>query len=186
MARHLLELGHRQLRLRRRTRGQLHRGASAGPGSARRWRRPASPPTRSSAITATSMSTAASPPAKPSCATKRRPTAMFAVSDMMAIGFMRAVYAAGLSVPGDVSVAGLRRHRVRRLLRAAADHGAPAARSDGPRGGRALVPPDPRGCDPGGCLYPPPRGHSAAGRQHCRTPEHPRMTWHPAASRYDA
>ena len=31
---------------------------------------------------------------------------MFAVSDMMAIGFMRAVHAAGLTVPGDVSVAG--------------------------------------------------------------------------------
>lgn len=37
---------------------------------------------------------------------RRRPTAVFAASDMMAIGFMRAVYAAGLSVPGDVSVAG--------------------------------------------------------------------------------
>ena len=39
-------------------------------------------------------------------ARRRRPTAIFAVSDMMAIGFMRALYAAGLSVPGDVSVAG--------------------------------------------------------------------------------
>lgn len=37
---------------------------------------------------------------------RRRPTAVFAVSDMMAIGFMRAVHAAGLTVPGDVSVAG--------------------------------------------------------------------------------
>ena len=36
----------------------------------------------------------------------RRPSAIFAASDMMAIGFMRAVHAAGLSVPGDVSVAG--------------------------------------------------------------------------------
>lgn len=39
-------------------------------------------------------------------AAKRRPTAVFAVSDMMAIGFMRAMYAAGLRVPDDVSVAG--------------------------------------------------------------------------------
>ena len=37
---------------------------------------------------------------------KRRPTAVFAISDMMAIGFMRAMYAAGLRVPDDVSVAG--------------------------------------------------------------------------------
>ena len=39
-------------------------------------------------------------------AMKRRPTAVFAISDMMAIGFMRAMYAAGLRVPDDVSVAG--------------------------------------------------------------------------------
>ena len=39
-------------------------------------------------------------------ATKRRPTAVFAISDMMAIGFMRAMYEAGLRVPDDVSVAG--------------------------------------------------------------------------------
>jgi LacI family transcriptional regulator, repressor for deo operon, udp, cdd, tsx, nupC, and nupG len=37
---------------------------------------------------------------------RRRPTAVFAISDMMAIGFVRAVHAAGLTVPGDVSVAG--------------------------------------------------------------------------------
>ena len=37
---------------------------------------------------------------------KRRPTAVFAISDMMAIGFMRAIHAAGLSIPDDVSVAG--------------------------------------------------------------------------------
>jgi LacI family repressor for deo operon, udp, cdd, tsx, nupC, and nupG len=37
---------------------------------------------------------------------KRRPTAVFAMSDMMAIGFMRAVRDAGLNIPGDVSVAG--------------------------------------------------------------------------------
>jgi LacI family repressor for deo operon, udp, cdd, tsx, nupC, and nupG len=39
-------------------------------------------------------------------ATRRRPTAVFAISDMMAIGFMRAVRAAGLSIPDTVSVAG--------------------------------------------------------------------------------
>jgi LacI family repressor for deo operon, udp, cdd, tsx, nupC, and nupG len=39
-------------------------------------------------------------------ALQARPTAVFAISDMMAIGFMRAVHAAGLAVPGDVSVAG--------------------------------------------------------------------------------
>jgi LacI family repressor for deo operon, udp, cdd, tsx, nupC, and nupG len=39
-------------------------------------------------------------------ATRRRPTAVFAISDMMAIGFMRAVRAAGLSIPDAVSVAG--------------------------------------------------------------------------------
>src|SRR5690606_13252803 len=37
---------------------------------------------------------------------RRRATAIFAASDMMAIGFMRAIYAAGLPVPADVSVAG--------------------------------------------------------------------------------
>ena len=36
----------------------------------------------------------------------RRPTAIFAASDMMAIGFMRAVHKAGLRVPRDVSVVG--------------------------------------------------------------------------------
>ena len=35
-----------------------------------------------------------------------RPTAVFAVSDMMAIGFIRAVHDAGLRVPDDVSVVG--------------------------------------------------------------------------------
>jgi len=35
-----------------------------------------------------------------------RPTAVFAASDMMAIGFMRSVRDAGSSVPGDVSVVG--------------------------------------------------------------------------------
>lgn len=35
-----------------------------------------------------------------------RPTAVFAASDMMAIGFLRAVHAAGLRIPRDVSVAG--------------------------------------------------------------------------------
>ena len=39
-------------------------------------------------------------------APKRRPTAVFAVSDMMAIGFMRTLRAAGLVVPRDVSVVG--------------------------------------------------------------------------------
>ncbi len=39
-------------------------------------------------------------------ATKRRPTAVFAMSDMMAVGFMRAVRDAGLGIPNDVSVAG--------------------------------------------------------------------------------
>jgi LacI family repressor for deo operon, udp, cdd, tsx, nupC, and nupG len=35
-----------------------------------------------------------------------RPTAVFAVSDMMAIGFIRTVHDAGLRVPDDVSVVG--------------------------------------------------------------------------------
>jgi LacI family transcriptional regulator, repressor for deo operon, udp, cdd, tsx, nupC, and nupG len=35
-----------------------------------------------------------------------RPTAVFAASDMMAIGFIRAMHAAGLAVPHDVSVVG--------------------------------------------------------------------------------
>src|SRR5256885_2360470 len=34
------------------------------------------------------------------------PTAVFAASDMMAMGAMRAVQAAGLSVPGDIAVVG--------------------------------------------------------------------------------
>lgn len=36
----------------------------------------------------------------------RRPTAVFAASDQMAVGFMGALHRAGLSVPGDVSVVG--------------------------------------------------------------------------------
>jgi LacI family repressor for deo operon, udp, cdd, tsx, nupC, and nupG len=36
----------------------------------------------------------------------QRPTGIFAASDMMAIGFMRTVHAAGLRVPRDVSVVG--------------------------------------------------------------------------------
>ncbi len=39
-------------------------------------------------------------------AARRRPTAVFAISDMMAIGFMHAVHGAGLRIPDDVSVAG--------------------------------------------------------------------------------
>ena len=39
-------------------------------------------------------------------ASPERPSAVFAVSDMMAIGFMRALRAVGLVVPRDVSVAG--------------------------------------------------------------------------------
>jgi LacI family repressor for deo operon, udp, cdd, tsx, nupC, and nupG len=39
-------------------------------------------------------------------ASPERPSAVFAISDMMAIGFMRALSAAGLSVPRDVSVVG--------------------------------------------------------------------------------
>jgi len=39
-------------------------------------------------------------------ALSRRPTAIFATSDQVAIGFIKAVRDAGLSVPGDVSVAG--------------------------------------------------------------------------------
>lgn len=39
-------------------------------------------------------------------AARRRPTAVFAVSDMMAIGFMQAVRAAGITIPDDVSVVG--------------------------------------------------------------------------------
>lgn len=35
-----------------------------------------------------------------------RPTAVFAVSDMMAVGFMRSLHDAGLAVPDDVSVVG--------------------------------------------------------------------------------
>jgi LacI family repressor for deo operon, udp, cdd, tsx, nupC, and nupG len=38
--------------------------------------------------------------------TADRPTAVFAASDMMAIGFMRSVHDAGLRVPDDVSVVG--------------------------------------------------------------------------------
>jgi LacI family repressor for deo operon, udp, cdd, tsx, nupC, and nupG len=39
-------------------------------------------------------------------AEKDKPTAVFAVSDMMAIGFMRTLRAAGIDVPSDVSVVG--------------------------------------------------------------------------------
>jgi LacI family repressor for deo operon, udp, cdd, tsx, nupC, and nupG len=39
-------------------------------------------------------------------ATPKRPTAVFAVSDMMAAGFMRTLHEAGLRIPDDVSVAG--------------------------------------------------------------------------------
>lgn len=36
----------------------------------------------------------------------KRPTAIFAISDMMAIGFMKTLRAAGIAVPGDVSIVG--------------------------------------------------------------------------------
>lgn len=39
-------------------------------------------------------------------ASANRPTAVFATSDMMAIGFMRALHQAGLTIPDDVSIAG--------------------------------------------------------------------------------
>ncbi|HVY19946.1 MAG TPA: LacI family DNA-binding transcriptional regulator [Bauldia sp.] len=44
--------------------------------------------------------------AKRFLALARRPTAVFGASDQVAIGFIKAVRDAGLSVPGDVSVAG--------------------------------------------------------------------------------
>ncbi|WMS42929.1 LacI family DNA-binding transcriptional regulator [Acuticoccus sp. MNP-M23] len=39
-------------------------------------------------------------------AQENRPTAIFCASDMMALGFMNQIQSAGISVPGDVSVAG--------------------------------------------------------------------------------
>ena len=166
------------LRLRHRTRRAATSRPSAGPASARRWRRPASPPAPSSAIPATSTSRSGHRRRRSySCAQRRRrPTAVFAVSDMMAIGFMRAVHAAGLVVPGDRLGGRLRRHRVRRLLRAAADHRAPAARGDGPRGRRAADPHDPRRADPGRTPA------LAASRSPCGRPPAPP---HPGAPAHD-
>ena len=55
-------------------------------------------------------------------------TAVFCFNDIAAIGAIRALKDAGLSVPGDVSVVGFRRHSFGGLRHAVAHHRAPAAR----------------------------------------------------------
>ena len=57
------------------------------------------------------------------------PDCVFAVSDIMAVGALARLRAAGLDVPGDIALAGLRRHphAARRLP--AAHHGAAAAQA---------------------------------------------------------
>ena len=57
------------------------------------------------------------------------PDCVFAVSDIMAVGALARLRAAGLDVPGDIALAGLRRHPhpARRLP--AAHHGAAAAQA---------------------------------------------------------
>ncbi len=95
-----------------------------------------------------------------------RPSAVFAVSDMMAIAFMRTVHAAGLIGAARRLGRGLRRHRVRRLLRAAAHHRAPAARGDGARRGRAAAAPDRGRGDPASRAHPAPRSRPAPRREH--------------------
>ena len=67
----------------------------------------------------------------------RRPTAVLAMSDAMAIGAIRAIRERGLTVPGRRQRRRLRRHRPRRVHRPAAHHGPPAR----PRQGRGGGPP---------------------------------------------
>ena len=60
-----------------------------------------------------------------------RATALFAFNDISALGAIRAIREAGLRVPEDVSVRGIRRHPERRLPAPGADDDPPAALRDG-------------------------------------------------------
>ena len=72
------------------------------------------------------------PARRPGAARDRpdRPTAIFAASDEMAIGVLRAARELGLRVPEDVSVIGIDDHEMAELLRP--DHGRPAGARAGP------------------------------------------------------
>ena len=65
---------------------------------------------------------------------ERRPTAVFAMSDEMAMGALKAVRSAGLSVPADISIIGVDDHELAHVLdlttvkQDVADKGATAAR----------------------------------------------------------
>ncbi len=69
------------------------------------------------------------------------PTAVFAANDLSAIGAINAIAASGRSVPGDISVVGLRRSAPGALHVAAADDAAAAGGGDrAPRDGAAARP----------------------------------------------
>ena len=70
------------------------------------------------------------------------PTAIFAASDEMAIGVLRAARELGLRVPEDVSVIGIDDHEMAELLRP--DHGRPAGPRAGPGRGDARCSAAPR------------------------------------------
>ena len=61
---------------------------------------------------------------------ERGPHAIFALSDVMAIGVLHGAHELGLSIPGDVSVVGYDDIELAALHLPAADHGAPAGRRD--------------------------------------------------------
>ena len=71
-------------------------------------------------------------------------TGIVCASDPLALGVIRAARRAGPARPGRHLRRRLRRLRVHELHRAAADHGPPADRADGPRGDRPAGQPDPR------------------------------------------
>ena len=52
---------------------------------------------------------------------RRRPTAAFCANDLLALGLLQQAISSGGPVPGDLAIVGLRRHRVRRRRRGAAD-----------------------------------------------------------------
>ena len=94
-----------------------------------RSQRPASVPiVRARSSRATSRRPAVSPPANVLLDLPDPPTAIFAANDNMAAGVLQAAHERGLTVPGDLSVVGLRRRRPGNDREPGADDGSTAPR----------------------------------------------------------